>query len=171
MNPPDPSVSSAAHSRWHFLRDVIVVQLKLVLGNLQNFLLVPFSLGAAVLDLLFKGAREGDRFYKVLDLSRRIDESINLYGAIGGYHATGPDEAHAGDASDKKDFTVDTVVRRVEDVIVREYKKGGTTASVKAAVDRLLDQVQREGQNRNGSANAPGNGDNGDPDKPSSTGS
>ncbi len=34
------------------------------------------------------------------------------------------------------------MVRRLEEVIVREYDKGGTAASVRAAVDRAIDEMQ-----------------------------
>lgn len=126
------------HLRWRFLRDVLVFQLKLMLGNLQNFVLVPISLAAAGFDLFVKGNREGEKFYKVMDWGRRTDEMINVYSAIGGYHAT-------GDENEKDmygNYTVDAVLARVENVIVREYEKGGTTASIKSAVDRAIDGMQ-----------------------------
>jgi hypothetical protein len=129
------------HLRWKFLRDVLVFQLKLILGNLQNFVLVPVSLTAAVLDLFVKGNREGEKFYKVMDWGRRTDEMINVYSAIGGYHAT-------GDENEKDmygNYTVDAVLARVENVIVREYEKGGTAASIKGAVDRAIDGMQSHG--------------------------
>jgi hypothetical protein len=135
LPPPDP------HSRWKFLRDVLVFQLKLVLGNLQNFVLVPVSLVAAVLDLFIRGEREGEKFYRVMDWGRRTDEMINVYSAIGGYHATGGENEHAMYG----DFTVDTIVEKVEGAIVREYEKGGTAASIKGAVDRAIDGMQAKG--------------------------
>ncbi|MDB5986325.1 MAG: hypothetical protein JWR16_1378 [Nevskia sp.] len=148
--PPDDSSTPDADQRWQFIRDVVIVQMKLVLGNLQNLLTVPISIGAALLDLLFKRGRHGARFYKVLELSRTLDEAINVYGTIGGYRETGaaPMEPEAADQTQtstgtKNEPGVDTVIRRVEDIIVREYQKGGTVASVKAAIDRALDQLQR----------------------------
>jgi ribosome-associated translation inhibitor RaiA len=33
----------------------------------------------------------------------------------------------------------------VEGVIVREYEKGGTAASIKSAVDRAIDEMQNQG--------------------------
>jgi hypothetical protein len=135
LPPNDP------HLRWKFLRDVLVFQLKLILGNLQNFVLVPVSLAAAVLDLFIKGEREGEKFYKVMDWGRRTDEMINVYSAIGGYHATGGDNERAMYG----DFTVDTIVEKVEGAIVREYQKGGTAANIKSAVDRAIDGMQSHG--------------------------
>jgi hypothetical protein len=129
------------HLRWKFLRDVLVFQLKLILGNLQNFVLVPVSLVAAALDLFIRGNREGEKFYKVMDWGRRTDEMINVYSAIGGYHATSGENEHAMYG----DFTVDALLGKVEGAIVREYEKGGTAASVKGAVDRAIDGMQAHG--------------------------
>ncbi|MGN6515226.1 MAG: hypothetical protein ACTHLR_05225 [Rhizomicrobium sp.] len=129
------------HLRWRFLRDVLVFQLKLILGNLQNFVLVPVSLAAAGLDLFIKGGREGEKFYKVMDWGRRTDEMINVYSAIGGYHATGDEN----ERDMYGNYTVDAVLARVENVIVREYEKGGTAASIKTAVDRAIDGMQAHG--------------------------
>jgi histidinol-phosphate/aromatic aminotransferase/cobyric acid decarboxylase-like protein len=36
------------------------------------------------------------------------------------------------------------VIARLEGVVVREYEKGGTAASIKAALDRAIDQLHRE---------------------------
>jgi hypothetical protein len=36
------------------------------------------------------------------------------------------------------------VVARLEGVVVRECEKGGTAASIKAAMDRAIDQLHRE---------------------------
>jgi hypothetical protein len=41
-------------------------------------------------------------------------------------------------------YTVDSVVARLESVLVREYEKGGTAASIKTALDKAIDQVHRE---------------------------
>ena len=35
-----------------------------------------------------------------------------------------------------------TVVARIEDVVIREYQKGGTAASVKDAVERVVNQIR-----------------------------
>jgi hypothetical protein len=63
LSPPPPAGSG---ERWQFLRDVVVFQLKLLLDNLRDFALVPISLVAALIDLVYKGEREGALFYKVL---------------------------------------------------------------------------------------------------------
>jgi hypothetical protein len=125
--PDDP------HARWRFFRDVLVFQLKLVLGNLHNFIFVPISLLAAAADMLFKSGQQGSRFYKTMAWARDADHAIGLYSAL-------EDEEQRA----ARTYSVDSVVGRIEQVIVREYERGGTTASVKAAVDRALDKMQRE---------------------------
>ena len=95
---------------------------------MHNLILVPATTAAAILDLLFKSDRHGSRFYRVLEWGRRADEAIGLYGAL---------DRH--DDELKRHYTVDALVLRVEEAIVREYTSGGTVASVKAAVDRVLD--------------------------------
>jgi len=130
---PPPTADEAPHSRWRFIGDVLVLQLKLILGNLHNLFLIPATLGAAALDLVFKADRHGGRFYRVLEWGRKGEEAIGLYGAL--------DRDEEGL---KRDFTVDAVVSRLEAVIVREYAKGGTAANVKAALDKALDQLHKE---------------------------
>lgn len=129
--PPIEQLPENPHERWRFLRDVLVFQLKLVLGNLHNFVFVPVSLIAAVADLFFRSERQGARFYKVMEWARHGDEAIGLYSAL--------DENRAESV-----YSVDNIVSRVEQVIVREYEKGGSAAAVKAAVDRALNKIQRE---------------------------
>src|SRR6202790_3670331 len=108
--------------RWRFLRDVLVFQLKLFLGNVRDFALVPVSLVAAIVDLIFKGEREGALFYKVLRWSAHSEEVIDVYSAI--------EHHEPGDFKVSPDYTVDAVIARLGDVVVREVEKGGTAASV-----------------------------------------
>src|SRR5438477_9258511 len=130
INSSPPPLCGEPHGRWPFIRDVLVLQVKLLIGNVHNLVLVPATTVAAVLDLLFKSDRHGSRFYRVLEWGRRADEAIGLYGAL-----------DRRDDELKRHYTVDALVLRVEEAIVREYTSGGTAASVKAAVDRVLDEV------------------------------
>lgn len=117
------------------MRDVLVFQLKMALDNLRDFALMPISLVAALLDLIFKGNREGTLFYQVLKWGAHSEEVINVYSAI-------ENERRPVNP----DYTIDAVVARLEGVLVREYEKGGTAASIKQAMDRVFDQVHRETQ-------------------------
>lgn len=125
-----------AGDRWTFLRDVLVFQLKLLVDNLRDFALMPISLAAALADLVFKGEREGALFYKVLRWGAHSEKIIDVYSAIE-HHETGASE-------DNPTYTIDGVIARLEGVLVREYEKGGTAASIKTAMDRAIDQLHRE---------------------------
>jgi len=128
------SIPNDPHRRWRFLRDVVTFQLKLALNNVHNFVQMPLTAGAALIDLVFKGQAEGGRFYKLVEYGRTIDDSIDIYSII-----------EDRERSLNKDYTVDAVLSRIEAVIVREYEKGGTAASIKAAVDRAIDGMQAHG--------------------------
>lgn len=122
--------------RWRFLRDVLVFQVKLLLDNLRDFALQPISLGAALIDLVFKGEREGSLFYKVLRWGSHSEKVIDVYSAI--------EHHQPGSFKMNPEYTVDGVIARLEGVLVRECEKGGTATSIKAAMDRAIDQLHRE---------------------------
>ena len=122
--------------RWRFWRDVLVFQLKLFLDNVRDFALVPISLLAAIVDLFIKGEREGALFYKVLRWGAHSEEVINVYSAI--------QHHEPGSFKISPEYTVDAVIARLEDVVVREIEKGGTAASVKAVMDRTIDKLHEE---------------------------
>src|SRR4029453_18996962 len=129
MSPPNPLVvDSRRNERWKFFRDVLVFQLKMLLDNVRDFALMPVSLVAALLDLIFKGKRQGSLFCQVLRWGAHSEEVINVYSAI---------QAHERPEVNPN-YTVDAVIARLEGVLVRECEKGGTAASVKAAMDGAL---------------------------------
>ena len=143
---PTPTRTNA-EGRWQFIRDVLVFQVKLLLDNVRDLALVPISLGAAIVDLIFKGEREGALFYKVLRWGAHSEEVIDVYSAI---------EHHdPGDFKVNREYTVDGVIARLEGVLVRECEKGGTAASIKAAMDRAIDQLHRETGKLGGAAKTP----------------
>src|SRR5471032_1488994 len=126
--PPQVPAIIDPHARWKFMREMHVFESKLALNNLNNFFQIPVTIAVALFDVVFRGKEEGERFYKLLEMGRTIDDSIDIYSVI----------AHR-EKSLNKDYTVDAVVARIEEVIVREYQKGGSAASVKQAVDKALD--------------------------------
>jgi hypothetical protein len=127
---------NSADDRWKFVRDVAVFQLKLLLDNVRDLVLMPVSLVAALIDLVFRGEREGTRFYKVLRWGSHSEEVINVYSAI--------EHHEPGNFKVSPSYTVDGVIARLENVLKREVEKGGTAASAKAAMDRAIDQLHAE---------------------------
>ena len=135
MGSPDVLTTElGSNERWKFFRDVLVFQLKMLLDNVRDFALMPVALVAALIDLIFKGKQHGSLFYQVLRWGAHSEEVINVYSAI---------ETHERRRVNPN-YTVDAVIARLEGVLVRECDKGGTAASIKAAMDRAIDQIQIE---------------------------
>ncbi|MEI9889009.1 MAG: hypothetical protein WDN08_21405 [Rhizomicrobium sp.] len=70
------------HERWKFLRDVAVFEFKLALNNLHNFFQIPLTLAVAAFDIVAGGKTQGERFYKLVEMGRTIDDSIDIYSVI-----------------------------------------------------------------------------------------
>ena len=135
MSSTDPlTVPRSNDDHWKFLRDVLVFQLKMFLDNVRDFALMPISLVAALIDLIFKGERQGALFYQVLRWGKHSEEVIDVYSAI---------ETHQR-SEVNPNYTIDAVIARLEGVLVRECEKGGTAASIKTAMDRAIGQIQTE---------------------------
>ncbi len=138
--PPVPRPPENDH--WAFLRDVVVFQVKMLLDNARDFALMPVSLAAALVDLFYRGEQgRGTFFYQVLRWGAESERMIDVYSAIERKQAGGELPADPG-------YTVDSLVARMERVIVRECEKGGTAAAVKTAMDRAFARVHVEGAGR-----------------------
>lgn len=133
---PSTSPPRDPNERWKFLRDVAVFQLKMFLDNVRDLVLMPVSLVAAIIDFILRGDREGARFYKVLRWGSHSEDVIDVYSAIK-HHEPGNFKISPA-------YTVDGVIARLENVVVREVEKGGTAASIKSAMDRAIDQLHAE---------------------------
>jgi hypothetical protein len=79
---PDSSSSDAPQSRRTIIRDVLIFQAKLWLEGFKDVVLMPLSLGAAAVDLLFR--RSGGRgvLYSVMRLGDRFERWVHLYAAL-----------------------------------------------------------------------------------------
>jgi len=126
-----PESSELVPSRWTLVRDVLAFQLKLFVDGVRDLVMMPISLGAAVLDLLGVGPRAGRQFYDLLHLGQKTEHWINLFGATDHAHAL-VNEPRPG---------IDALVSRMERLVVHEYERGGITASAKDSVDRALDRL------------------------------
>lgn len=131
-----PAVVRRHHPRWKIVRDVALLQVKLLLGNLHNFLLMPLAFFAGAVDIVFKNKREEALLYKVLAWGRHLDEKIGLYNAL----HTGDGKTH----NPPEHYSVDALVGRVEAAIAHEFKTGEVTANVKSAMSRVLNRLHRE---------------------------
>ncbi len=129
--------------RWTLIRDVAVLQFKLVVDGFRDLLLVPASLLAALISLIDnEEGKPGSQFYRLLAVGKRSERAINLFGAL--------DNAPpgVGDKSDFGDMNIDDLVVKVESFVVDEYKRGGLTKQAKSRIDKAIDAMQRASRDK-----------------------
>ncbi len=138
MNESNPETETGA-ARWTLLRDVGVLQLKLVVDGLRDIILVPASLIAGIVSIVSStDGRPGPQFYHLLAWGRQSELWINLFGAV----RNSPEGIEQTQRFGDKD--IDDIVARLESFVVDEVKRGGVTAQAKSRLDNILDKVQRK---------------------------
>ena len=123
--------------RWTLIRDIAVLQGKLIIDGLRDLILVPVSIAAGIVSLLKTGDGPGTEFYDLLRVGRSTERWINLFGAADRMH---------GRVRDEDIFpvvNVDELVKRLESYIVEEYKSGGVTWQAKNRLDKALDILHK----------------------------
>jgi hypothetical protein len=135
-----PSERNEANvERWTMLRDLGVLQVKLVVDGLRDIVLVPLSLVAGVVSIASsKDGRPGPQFYRLLAWGKQSEVWINLFGAV----KNSPEEIDPAQPFGDKD--IDDIVGRLESFVVDEVKRGGVTTQAKARLDKILDALQRK---------------------------
>jgi hypothetical protein len=126
--------------RWTLIRDVAVLQVKLIVDGFRDLILVPLSIGAGVISLLQARDGPGTQFYDLLRVGRSSDRWINLFGAA---------ERIYGPSSYSDIFPVDDIdqmVARVESFILEEYKSGGVTGEAKNRLAKALNVLRKRGR-------------------------
>jgi len=123
--------------RWTLVRDIGVLQLKLVVDGLRDLVLVPVSLVAGVVSLAKMGHGGGTEFYDLLRLGRKSERWINLFGAADNVPATEENDIDFSNAD------MDGLVSRVESFVVEEYRKGGVTKQAKEGLDKAFDSLHK----------------------------
>jgi len=112
--------------RFELARDAAVLQLKLLADGFRDALLIPASLMAALIGLL-RGGEDCDReFRRVLQLGRRSERWINLFG-----HQPPLDVSHPAGS-------MDSVLNQVESIVMDQYRKGGNASDAREAVRKAM---------------------------------
>jgi len=141
MMETDPEKKETGPERWTMLRDLGVLQIKLIVDGLRDIVLVPLSLVAGVISIASgKDGRPGPEFYHLLAWGKQSEVWINLFGAV----KNAPEEMEQTIPFRDKD--IDDIVGRLESFVVDEVKRGGVTTQAKERLDKLLDAVQRKKQ-------------------------
>lgn len=123
--------------RWTLIRDILVLQLKLLVDGFRDLILVPISLVIGIVSLVNAGKGHDNKFYELLRTGRRSERWINLFGAA--ERVYGP--SIADDRFSTED--IDKLVSRVETFVVDEYQQGGVTRQAKDQLDRALDSLHK----------------------------
>jgi hypothetical protein len=140
MKTPPPK-ENHTQQRWTLLRDLGVLQFKLVVDGFRDLILLPASLIAGVMSLVSsKDGRPGLQFYHLLGWGKQSEMWIDLFGAVKNSPEKIDQPRPFGDQG------IDDIVGRFESFVVDEYKRGGVTAQAKEHLDKILDAMQRKRQ-------------------------
>jgi hypothetical protein len=122
---------------WTLLRDLAVLQVKLLVDGFRDLVLLPASIIAALVSLsrTEKGV-PGPEFYKLLLAGKHSEQFINLFGAL----RNAPADIDPSDI--KGGAEMDDIVSSVESFVVDEYKRGGVTAQAKSRIDEALRKLR-----------------------------
>ena len=128
-------INSSAQSAnaVHPIKRLALFQLKLVFDALRDILLSPISIIATIIDLIENRRGQRSYFSLLLKYGRESERRINLF------------EQHS---SRKQAKTVDTVVQKVEDIIVKEYKNGEISSKALKAIEKTL-QIKKTSDSSN----------------------
>ncbi len=123
---------------WTLIRDVAVLQVKLVVDGLRDLVLVPASLVAGIISVArMRDGKPGDEFYTLVSVGKQSERWINLFGALKNAPPEIVEQAHFGDAD------IDDIVSRVESFVVDEYQRGGVTAQARDRIEKAMAAMQR----------------------------
>ncbi len=137
-----PQDTDSETARWTLLRDLGVLQIKLLVDGLRDLILVPASLVAGIISIVkTTDGTPGLQFYHLLAWGKQSEQWINLFGAV----SNSPEEIDQPRPFGDQD--IDDIVGRLESFVVDEVKRGGVTAQAKDRLDKILSAVQRKQRN------------------------
>ncbi len=123
---------------WTLIRDIAVLQVKLVVDGMRDLILVPASLIAGIISLSkAKDGVPGAEFYTLVGVGKQSERWINLFGAYKNAPPEVTEQNHFGEAD------IDDIVSRVESFVVDEYKRGGVTAQARDRMNKAMDSMRR----------------------------
>ena len=134
-----PDAQTDGPDRWTLLRDLAVLQVKLVVDGLRDLILVPASLIAGIVSLASgEDGKPGPQFYHLLGVGKDSEHWIDLFGAL---RNAPPDMEHPEPFPDVR---MDDIVGKIETFVVDEHARGGMTAQAKERFDKALEVMQRK---------------------------
>jgi len=126
---------------WSLVRDLAVLQVKLIVDGFRDLVLLPASIVAAIVSFSHsKNGVPGPQFYRLLVVGKQSEHWIDLFGAL----RNAPADLNRADTIDV--VNLDDIVGNVEKFLVDEYQRGGVTAQAKARIDAALKAMRRKGK-------------------------
>ncbi|PHS19536.1 MAG: hypothetical protein COA86_04465 [Kangiella sp.] len=126
MNFSDDALMNRNQNSKHTVKRLLVFQVKLAVDALRDIILSPVSLICTLLDYFQKKSGKNSYFEKLMVFGRQTEKRINLF------------EQHQIETSFNKNASIDTVLNRVESVILREYKEKHISKKTLSAIETAL---------------------------------
>ena len=140
----DAEENDSSAERWVLIRDIGVLQVKLIVDSLRDIILVPASLIAGLISLFSTvDGKPGLQFYRLLAWGKESEVWINLFGAV----KNSPEKLQQSSSFGDRD--IDDIVGRLESFVVDEAKRGGVTSQAKDRLEKILDAMQRKKKSGN----------------------
>ncbi|MCH7820412.1 MAG: hypothetical protein IIA07_00225 [Proteobacteria bacterium] len=123
---------------WTLVRDVAVLQVKLLVDGFRDLMLLPAALIVGIVSLVkSENGKPGPQFYRLLVFGKRSEKWINLFGAI----ENSPEKFDYAESFGNAD--IDDIISRVEAFVIDEHRRGGVTAQAQARIHRAIAAMQR----------------------------
>ena len=124
---------------WTMIRDIAVLQVKLIVDGLRDLILVPASLIVGIVSLSkTRDGVPGPEFYKLVSVGKQSERWINLFGALKNAPPEIVEESPFGDAD------MDDIVSRVESFVIDEYQRGGVSAQARDRMYKAMEKMRRK---------------------------
>ncbi len=121
------------------IRDIAVLQVKLIVDGLRDLILVPASLIVGIVSLSkTRDGVPGPEFYKLVSVGKQSERWINLFGALKNAPPEIVAENPFGDAD------MDDIVSRVESFVIDEYQRGGVSAQARDRMYKAMEKMRRK---------------------------
>ena len=147
---------TASNTHWALIGRLITFQFKLAMDGLRDLLLSPVSIGFVLYGILVQREQPDKYFRRLMRFGRDSDHFINLFGEK--QETLGPkpeiDEIDnemvlsSANVADSRTVTSDDYVKKLESLILSEYKKGGCITELKHGTDGILEKLQSRAERR-----------------------
>lgn len=137
---------------WPLLGRLISFQFKLIMDGLRDLLLSPISIVFVLYGIVFQRQHPEKYFNRLLRFGRKSDGFINLFEEHNGPSIVKTDhvplDPRNTSLSEKsvnlRSKTSDDYVKKLEELILTEYNKGGFITGIKHGTDDLLEKLQKK---------------------------